>query len=987
MSSSLLSKLLLLGAAIHSATAQTATSTDSASATSNAYRELFSPPSSVDTSEPLLPNIKNPDAVDAQDVCPGYTATNVQEQPYGVTAQLALAGPPCNAYGSDVSPLDLTVQRQSDDRLNIEIKPSYTGPENASWFEPPHFVTKPGIDNDADTAKPLLDLDFVWGNDPSFWFSVVRKSNSEVLFSTQGNKLIFEDQFVEFKSPLPQDYNLYGLAETIRPFRLSNNFTKTFWAADVGDVIDANIYGTHPIYYDTRYYDADTGDYVPWNQTSLDTSYTSLTHGLYYRNTHGQEVLLEGDGITWRTLGGNIDLFLYAGPTVEEVAKSYQKSAIGLPALQQYFTFGYHQCRWGYTNWTELQDVVDNFTDFGIPLENIWSDIDYMKLFRDFTLDPVAFPQEQGQQFLAGLHEGGRHYIPIVDSAIYIPNPDNSSDDYATYHRGHDADAFMLEYENGPEYIGTVWPGYTVFPDWFSEGTQDWWTNEMRFYAENITVDGIWIDMSEVSSFCIGSCGTFNLTLNPAPGGIPTAAPTSFPEGFEITNGSEASSASSVASSISATSSVSSSQSSSFFSPPTPTPGHRNVSFPPYTINNYNGDLRVHGMEPNGTHHNGVLDYDVHNLWGWQILNATYNALLEVFPGKRPFIIGRSTFAGAGQVAGHWGGDNYSLWAYMVFSISQALSFSLSGIPMFGVDTCGFSGNTDEELCNRWMQLSAFFPFYRNHNLILALSQEPYRWESVTDATIAAQDVRFALLPYMYTLFYQAHTTGSTVMRALAWEFPNDPSLADADHQFLLGPSILVTPVLEQGASTVNGVFPGNNAGGNERWYDWYNNTEITDAGAKSGQNVTIDAPLGHMPVYVRGGAVLPLQPRNGVLTTADARKQSWSVLAALNSTGGASGSLYLDDGESLVQNATKHVGFALSGTTLSAKVTGEYADANPIANVTVLGVSQAPGAVSLNGQQVESIFDQENGVLSVTGLDKLTDKGAWAASWTLSWG
>jgi alpha-glucosidase len=143
-------------------------------------------------------------------------------------------------------------------------------------------------------------------------------------------------------------------------------------------------------------------------------------------------------------------------------------------------------------------------------------------------------------------------------------------------------------------------------------------------------------------------------------------------------------------------------------------------------INNVQGDLAVHAVSPNATHSDGVEEYDVHNLFGHQILNATYQALLNVFPGKRPFIIGRSTFAGTGKWAGHWGGDNTSKWFYMFASIPQALNFALFGIPMFGVDTCGFNGNSDEELCNRWMQLSAFFPFYRNHNVISTISQEPY---------------------------------------------------------------------------------------------------------------------------------------------------------------------------------------------------------------------------------------------------------------------
>lgn len=106
--------------------------------------------------------------------------------------------------------------------------------------------------------------------------------------------------------------------------------------------------------------------------------------------------------------------------------------------------------------------------------------------------------------------------------------------------------------------------------------------------------------------------------------------------------------------------------------------------------------------------------------------NTTYNALLSVFPGKRPFIIGRSTSVGSGTKAGHWGGDNRSLFLYMAMSIPQALQMSLFGIPFFGVDTCGFDGNSDSELCSRWMQLSAFFPFYRNHNTLSANPQEPY---------------------------------------------------------------------------------------------------------------------------------------------------------------------------------------------------------------------------------------------------------------------
>ena len=430
----------------------------------------------------------------------------------------------------------------------------------------------------------------------------------------------------------------------------------------------------------------------------------SIAHAVYYRNAHAHEILLKPDNITWRTLGGNIDLYFYSGPTVSEAAMQYQTSTIGLPAMQQYWTFGYHQCRWGYNNWSETEAVVRNMEKFEIPLEVQWNDIDWMYQVRDFVSDPERFPVAEGLAFLQRLHEGGRRYVHIVDSAIYIPNPDNCSDAYGTYTRGNELDAFMLN-PDGSQYIGSVWPGFTVFPDWLansessaksrlrlltrSADTQDWWSLEIFLNHHNVTFDGIWIDMSEVSSFCVGSCGSVNLTQNPVGGRFTATLPTGYPEAFGVNNKSQASAASSYASSVAANNAPASTTSNFLIT--TPTAGARNINYPPYAINNIFYDLAVHGASPNATHQDELQtqEYDVHNLWGFGILRATYNALLTTFPSKRPFIIGRSTFAGAGAVAGHWGGDNYSQWRYMYWAIPQALSMSLFGFPMFGPDTCG----------------------------------------------------------------------------------------------------------------------------------------------------------------------------------------------------------------------------------------------------------------------------------------------------------
>lgn len=269
----------------------------------------------------------------------------------------------------------------------------------------------------------------------------------------------------------------------------ADTLSGTLFAADVGDTIDANLYGNHPIYLDTRYFAAsDSGEltYAP-NATDKTAKYTSYTHGVFLRNAHAQEILLQPSTVTWRTLGGSVDLYFYSGPRAKDVMQAYHQTTVGLPAMQQYWTLGFHQCRWGYESWAALQEVVDNFAKFEISLETIWSksdcytqvvfigfcanrmvaDIDYMKQYRDFENDPARFSYSEGAEFLAKLHANHQHYVPIVDSAIYVPNPDNPSDAYPPYDRGLEVNAFVRN-PNGSIYYGAVWPGYTG-KGWFGE--------------------------------------------------------------------------------------------------------------------------------------------------------------------------------------------------------------------------------------------------------------------------------------------------------------------------------------------------------------------------------------------------------------------------------------------------------------------------------------------------------------------------------------
>lgn len=250
-----------------------------------------------------------------------------------------------------------------------------------------------------------------------------------------------------------------------------------------------------------------TGDPTPG------ATYTSSSHGVYLRNAHGQEILLRPSNITWRTLGGSIDLYFFSGSSQAEVTSQYL-NVVGLPAMQQYSGFGFHQCRWGYENWTVVEAVVDTYEKFGIPLEYIWTDIDYMRQYRDFDNDPIRFGYSEGQAFLNRLHQSGRKYVPIIDSAIYVPNEANSSDAYNVFNDGNDTGSYLLN-PDGSLYIGEVWPGYTVFPDWHTSAAKAWWSNQMVTWHDKIAYDGAWLDMSEVSSFCVGSCGSRNVSMNP----------------------------------------------------------------------------------------------------------------------------------------------------------------------------------------------------------------------------------------------------------------------------------------------------------------------------------------------------------------------------------------------------------------------------------------------------------------------------------------
>jgi alpha-glucosidase len=290
-------------------------------------------PTSLNYAPSVTPNVLDTTAPNAQDVCPGYKASNVKETSDGLIADLTLAGNECNVYGNDISELVLSVEYQSKERLSVQITPKHLVPSNESlYILSPELTPKPMVVEGS--SKNSSDLAFVWTNEPSFQFRVTRVSSGEVIFDTYGHKIVFEDQFLELVTNMVPDYNIYGLAASIHGFRLGNNWTQTFWNAynlENDQEIDVNGHDTHPVYVETRYGEANA---------------SSTSHGVYARNAHGQDWLLRADSLTYRTIGGSFDLYFLSGPTPKEVISQYQSGIVGTPGLQPYWALGFHQCRW-----------------------------------------------------------------------------------------------------------------------------------------------------------------------------------------------------------------------------------------------------------------------------------------------------------------------------------------------------------------------------------------------------------------------------------------------------------------------------------------------------------------------------------------------------------------------------------------------------------------------------------------------------------------
>ncbi|CAD7091219.1 unnamed protein product [Hermetia illucens] len=299
-------------------------------------------------------------------------------------------------------------------------------------------------------------------------------------------------------------------------------------------------------------------------------------------------------------------------------------------------------------------------------------------------------------------------------------------------------------------------------------------------------------------------------------------------------------------------------------------------------------------MLKDNVHFGGWEHRHIHNLYGHMYLMATFDGLSRRDPNQRPFILTRSHFAGSQRYAAMWTGDNKADWGHLEASVKMCLSEAVAGYSFCGADIGGFFGNPDAELLLRWYQTGAFLPFMRAHAHIDTKRREPWLYPEDTKQIIrSAIRERYSYLPLWYTMFYEHERDGYPVMRPLLAHYPKDKNAFAIDNEFLLQDRLLVRSVMQQGVSKVDVYFPTKGDGKGDIWYDVDDYRKITTVGHES-----IPADLKKIPVYQRGGSIIPKKERIRRAATL-MKDDPYTLIVCLDANQSAKGTLYIDDEKS----------------------------------------------------------------------------------------
>lgn len=434
----------------------------------------------------------------------------------------------------------------------------------------------------------------------------------------------------------------------------------------------------------------------------------------------------------------NYSLYIIEGKTPLEITRKFRR-LIGKSYIAPKWAFGFQQSRWSYCSKEEVQSIIDGYRENDFPLDAVYLDIDYMKDYKDFTVDEKKFPNLE--DFSSKCKENGIHLVPIIDAGVKIENG------YSVYEEGKENNYFCKD-KNGKDFVAAVWPGKVCFPDFLNPKAAEWFGEKYSFLL-NKGIDGFWNDMNEPAIFysehrleqAIDKISAYkgkNLDLN------------------------------------------------DFFAMKDIILGLANSS------EDYSA--MYHNIDGKYICHNRL-----HNLYGYNMTKSASLAFEKLMPEKRILMFSRASYIGMHRYSGVWMGDNQSWWSHIKLNLQMLPSLNMCGFLYTGADMGGFGDNCTEELVLRWLALAIFNPLMRNHSALGTRNQEFFRFEN-QEAFRNLTKLRYALIPYLYSEYMKSVENFDMMFKPLSFVYRGDEFAEAVEDQLIVGDSIMIAPVYEPNA-------------------------------------------------------------------------------------------------------------------------------------------------------------------------------------------
>ena len=753
-----------------------------------------------------------------------------------------------NIYHINNLKISLNIEHSKYVHLKIEDK------DNKRWEIPKEILNHEYFDSlsnkennndnyDKDENKILFKMDIHGLNDFAtnknfnfdLYFESPEDNQKKIFYSFKTDKnFLFSDNLISFQSYLTTD-DIYGFGERIHNFKLEEG-VYTIWPIDRRNLVDdgkgsKNLYGHQPIgLHKTKYKNIWLG-FVFLNSNAQDVQ--------IHRNTLEQKTIL-----SHKTIGGIIDYYIIVDNSPENVIKDIHY-LIGKPILPPYWALGVHQCRWGFKNTFDFENVYNNYIERKIPIDSMWIDIDAMENYKIFTLNKQHF--KNLPKVVDNIHKNQAKFIPIIDIAF-----SSYDDDMTIYNKiGDENNLFIKSGYTNKNLFGKVWPKKAVFPDFFNPNIKKIWDYGLDNYLKIIDYDGIWLDMNE-PALTGGAAG----------------------EIFENEDDREK-----YRKEI-----------------------EKNIqlSYIPGYIDNTNV-LIAGSLSLNAITYNNERLYNNKPLLSVYQCKQTYNYLKRKLPHKRPFILTRANSLGTGNYAFHWLGDNFSKNDYIKYSISGIFNYNIFGIPLTGADICGFNNNADGKLCARWYNVGAFYPFSRNHNSRSAKDQYPWTFGQNIENIIKKDImVRYSLIRYFYSqLFLVSLNEKGAFFKPVMFEYPLDKnSYDDIESKIMLGEALLLCAFFENHEKNKTFIFPNSNFNMYPSGYTVLNYTN--DSNYSNKLRKSLSGKLNELHLFMRGGYIIPMQDTfdNYVMNTYYLRQQKINLIINPDHEGYSKGTIFFDNDE-----------------------------------------------------------------------------------------